>query len=131
MDITVARKGLEIAIIDFTLSRLQSAAGEVAFCDLNADPELFMGPKGDVQAETYRRMKKATKGKWEEHCPRTNCLWVHYMADILMNQKEYHTTSEQRHALKSFRKSSLMYKCAADMIWDDLFQDLITVHGEA
>ena len=76
-------------------------------------------------------MKKATKGKWEEHCPRTNCLWVHYMADILMNQKEYHTTSEQRHALKSFRKSSLMYKCAADMIWDDLFQDLITVHGEA
>ena len=37
------------------------------------------------------------KGEWEEeHGPRTNCLGVHCMADILMDQKEHHMTSEQR-----------------------------------
>lgn len=36
-------------LIDFTLSRLVTVTGEVAFCDLAADPELFKGPKGSVQ----------------------------------------------------------------------------------
>ena len=53
------------------------------------------------------------------------------MADILMIQKEYHMTTEQRHALKSFRKSSLMNKCAADMIWDSFFQGHWVSHEEA
>lgn len=30
-----------VTLIDFTLSRLVTAWGEVAFCDLSADPELF------------------------------------------------------------------------------------------
>lgn len=41
--------GVKVAIIDFTLSRLDLANGGVAFCNLAADPELFEGPKGDCQ----------------------------------------------------------------------------------
>jgi hypothetical protein len=36
-------------LIDFTASRLQTPGGDVAFCDLSADPELFQGPKGNTQ----------------------------------------------------------------------------------
>jgi hypothetical protein len=36
-------------LIDFTASRLQTPGGDVAFCDLSADPELFQGPKGNCQ----------------------------------------------------------------------------------
>lgn len=42
--------GLRLTLIDFTLSRLATASGAIAFCDLSADPELFNGPKGDCQA---------------------------------------------------------------------------------
>ena len=38
-----------MAIIDFTLSRLDMETGGVAFCNLAADPELFEGTKGDCQ----------------------------------------------------------------------------------
>lgn len=40
---------MQVTLIDFTLSRLVTVTGEVAFCDLAADPELFKGPKGSVQ----------------------------------------------------------------------------------
>ena len=39
-----------MTLIDFTLSRLVTLDGATAFCDLEADPELFNGPKGDCQA---------------------------------------------------------------------------------
>ena len=39
----------QVTLIDFTLSRLVTVTGEVAYCDLAADPELFKGPKGSVQ----------------------------------------------------------------------------------
>ena len=38
-----------MTLIDFTLSRLVTRDGTTAFCDLEADPELFAGPKGDCQ----------------------------------------------------------------------------------
>ena len=40
---------MQIALIDFTLSRLCTIDGAGAYCDLEADPELFQGPKGDCQ----------------------------------------------------------------------------------
>lgn len=43
------RQGVLATLIDFTASRLQTPAGDVAFCDLSADPELFQGPKGNTQ----------------------------------------------------------------------------------
>ena len=44
--------GVQITLIDFTLSRLCTIDGSGAYCDLDADPELFQGPKGDCQVHT-------------------------------------------------------------------------------
>ena len=44
--------GVQVTLIDFTLSRLRTADGAGAFCDLAADPELFQGPRGDCQVST-------------------------------------------------------------------------------
>lgn len=50
--IEAATAGVTVTLIDFTLSRLTAVTGDVAFCNLAADPELFQGPKGDVQVCT-------------------------------------------------------------------------------
>ena len=49
VDIEVETAGVEVTLIDFTLSRLRSADGAGAFCDLSADPALFKGKRGDCQ----------------------------------------------------------------------------------
>jgi hypothetical protein len=49
-DVRAHTSGVTVTLIDFTLSRLIAAGGEAVFCDLAADPELFKGTKGDVQA---------------------------------------------------------------------------------
>jgi hypothetical protein len=41
--------GVRVALIDFTLSRLDTAAGSVAFYNLADDPGLFEGPQGYCQ----------------------------------------------------------------------------------
>lgn len=85
--------------------------GEVAFCDLAADPELFNGPEKDIQvrgcpllpppkkeggtrensnadmcicmqAETYRTMQRLTSNAWSSYVPATNTAWVQYTVDI-------------------------------------------------
>jgi len=129
VDVRVQTAGLKASLIDFTLSRLQAGSGEIAFCDLSADPELFQGPKGDIQADTYRRMRKATRGDWQEHRPKTNALWVHYMADILLNQKHWGGTMDELKRLKRFRRAAMGYSSAAEAVWDELFEDL-WVSGE-
>lgn len=52
VDIGASTAGVEVTLIDFTLSRLRTADGAGAFCDLAADPELFQGPRGDCQVST-------------------------------------------------------------------------------
>ena len=52
VDVEVAAKGVEVTLIDFTLSRLRTPAGHVQFCDLADDPALFQGPKGDCQVRS-------------------------------------------------------------------------------
>jgi serine/threonine-protein kinase haspin len=129
VDVRVQTAGLKVSLIDFTLSRLQAGSGEIAFCDLSADPELFQGPKGDVQADTYRRMRQATRGDWQEHRPKTNALWLHYLADILLNQKQWGGTMDELRRLKRFRRAAMGYASAAEAVWDELFEDL-WVSGE-
>eukprot|EP00887_Chlorella_sp_A99_P001644 scaffold8.g1644.t1 len=144
VDISAQTEGVSVTLIDFTLSRLVTAGGEVAFCDLSADPELFKGPKGDCQAETYRRMKKATRGDWRRHAPTTNVLWTHYLADICLTHKltfpcrhvergqlvdcSWEVTAWSSHLggngaqkleLRNFRKRSLGYVSATELVWDE------------
>ena len=59
--------GVQITLIDFTLSRLCTIDGSGAYCDLDADPELFQGPKGDCQVRTNQG--SAT----------TVALWLHVL----------------------------------------------------
>jgi hypothetical protein len=53
--VEVRTEGTIATLIDFTASRLNTIAGDVAFCDLAADPEIFEGPKGECQFDTYRK----------------------------------------------------------------------------
>lgn len=52
----IPTRGVEVAIIDFTLSRIEYDS-VVMFNDLAIDDELFTGD-GDYQFEVYRMMKK-------------------------------------------------------------------------
>lgn len=123
VDITVPAEGVRVTLIDFTLSRLITSDGEVAFCDLSADPELFKGPKGDEQAETYRRMQKLTKDDWQQYVPMTNAFWLRYLADIIMAHKLPHLCSgEDRMLLKNFRKLAMGARGASDMMWAEMFK---------
>lgn len=56
-----------------------------------------------LQADTYRRMRKATKGRWEGFHPATNALWMHYLADTLLNLKAFPLDAGQKRQLRDFR----------------------------
>ena len=59
-----------------------------------------------LQADTYRRMRKATKGKWAAFCPATNALWLHYLADILLSCKANGWQPQATRSLRDFRCAS-------------------------
>jgi len=163
VDIKVQTAGIRVTLIDFTLSRLVTQDGDVAYCDLSLDPELFKGPKGDpqvrfsivqvprcsllfirtyrfflehydlhfdvlcinLQAETYRRMKKATKDHWREYAPVTNALWLHYLGEILSSHKLPKVcTRDDKMKIRSFRKDASSATCANDLVWNDIFSGL-------
>ena len=56
-----------------------------------------------LQADTYRRMRKATKGRWEGFHPATNALWMHYLADTLLSLKAFPMEPSQKKQLRDFR----------------------------
>lgn len=122
VDIAVHTAGVKVTLIDFTLSRVVTAEGEIAHCDLESDPEIFNGPKGDVQAETYRRMRKIVNKEWARHVPATNTLWLHYLADIMMSHKmPTGCGREEKGLLRAFRKDAIGAAGAVDVVWHELF----------
>lgn len=139
VELTYPTCGVDVNVIDFTLSRLELGGGNVevscssdgsastkntqnlAFCDLNTDPELFNGPEGHCQSETYRLMKKATNSDWSMHAPKTNALWLRYLADCLAVDKNYAKTSMELAELKAFKKRAQGYASAQEALWDGLF----------
>ncbi|KAL4446368.1 hypothetical protein ABPG77_003175 [Micractinium sp. CCAP 211/92] len=132
VELEAATAGVTVTLIDFTLSRLVTVTGEVAFCDLAADPELFKGPKGSVQAETYRRMKKATKNRWAAHVPATNVFWMQYLVDICLTEKKgWACTREQLNELRAFKRRVLAYPSCAELLFDDFLRAGLLVAQEA
>ena len=141
VDLSFPSRGVDVSVIDFTLSRLDArtdrpTSGDATrdgregakgseehsvFCDLNADPELFKGPEGHCQSETYRRMAAATGGDWSRHAPETNALWLHYLADCLLEDKRFARTAEQTAELKAFRERAPRYGGASEALWDGVF----------
>lgn len=115
--------GLSVAIIDFTLSRINTG-NQVLFLDLSADPALFEGPKRDTQAETYRRMLNVTQGNWEGRYPKTNTLWLHYLADTLLTKKAFRCSPKDKRTLQAFRKRLLLYESAEAALSDSFFHGM-------
>ncbi|XP_068661429.1 serine/threonine-protein kinase haspin homolog [Aristolochia californica] len=115
--------GISVSIIDFTLSRINTGEA-ILFLDLSADPELFEGPKGDKQSETYRKMKEITEECWEESYPKTNVLWLQYLLDILLLKKTFKRTAKDEKDLRSFRKSLNSCNSAKDALLDPFFSNL-------
>ncbi|XP_072997312.1 serine/threonine-protein kinase haspin homolog [Typha latifolia] len=116
--------GLITAIIDFTLSRINTGDA-ILFLDLSADPGLFEGPKGDKQSETYRKMKEVTEECWEESFPKTNVLWLIYLIDILLLKKSFKRTAKDERELRSLKKRLSLYESAKDCLSDSFFSDLL------
>ena len=59
--------------------------------------------KAGVQADTYRRMRKAVAGQWERYCPATNALWLHYLTEMLLTTKACPCQASETRALRDFR----------------------------
>jgi len=113
----ICTAGMEVRLIDFTLSRLEK--GEcVVFSNLSEDESLFQG-QGDYQFDVYRMMRKDNGNRWHEFNPRSNVLWVHYMVDKLINQK----LTRKSKKLQQFFNRMLEYECASDMLNDEYFID--------
>ncbi|KAL0291820.1 UNVERIFIED_CONTAM: Serine/threonine-protein kinase haspin [Sesamum calycinum] len=116
--------GLLISIIDFTLSRINTGE-DILFLDLSSDPALFEGPKGDKQADTYRKMRDVTDECWEGSFPKTNVLWLQYLVDILLLKKSYERTPKDERELRSLKKRLHSYGSAKEAASDPFFSDLL------
>ncbi|KAL3515873.1 hypothetical protein ACH5RR_022775 [Cinchona calisaya] len=125
--VKVRTYGLLISIIDFTLSRINTGE-DILFLDLSSDPELFEGPKGDKQFDTYRKMKEVTDECWQGSFPKTNVLWLQYLVDILLLKKSYDRTSKNERDLRSLKKRLNSYGSARDAASDPFFSDLFVNH---
>ncbi|PKI53069.1 hypothetical protein CRG98_026530 [Punica granatum] len=121
---TIKTFGLYISIIDFTLSRINTGK-DILFLDLSLDPDLFKGPKGDRQSETYRKMKEATGDCWEGSFPRTNVLWLLYLVDILLLKKSFVRSSRDERELRSLKKRLDEYSSAKEALSDAFFTELL------
>lgn len=130
--VDVDTHGAQVSLIDFTASRLRTLTGDVAFCDLRADPELFEGPKGVPQFESYRQMRKLTRDDWASSCLATNTVWLGYLAETLAAEKGGNwMTAAQRKALRAFRRRVAKCESAGGAVWDELFEGLWQVSQPA
>ncbi|KAH7314373.1 hypothetical protein KP509_21G000300 [Ceratopteris richardii] len=121
MDMQVDTCGVFVHIIDFTLSRL-STGNEILFSNLSDDPLLFDGPKGDTQAETYRKMLSLTDGSWDKRFSQTNAYWIAYLVDTLLTKKKFPCSDQESRALRALKKRLLCYESAKACLWDDFFE---------
>ncbi|XP_019599353.2 serine/threonine-protein kinase haspin [Rhinolophus sinicus] len=103
---TIPTRGLQVSIIDYTLSRVEKD-GIVVFCDLSMDEDLFTGG-GDYQFEIYRLMRKKNNNSWGDYHPYTNVLWLHYLTDKILNEMSFKTKGNT-YALKQVKKNILNF----------------------
>ncbi|EEB05656.1 haspin protein kinase [Schizosaccharomyces japonicus yFS275] len=82
---TAAEGDIQITIIDYTLSRLRCTDGRILYYDFD-DPEIFTA-EGDYQFDIYRFMRDSIKLDWASFHPKTNVMWIHYLAYQLVHKK--------------------------------------------
>ncbi|XP_064485244.1 serine/threonine-protein kinase haspin-like [Ornithodoros turicata] len=78
--IEVTAYGVRVTIIDFTLSRMQQG-NCVLYTDMSKGD--FFDGQGLYQYDMYRFMREWNKNNWKRYLPRTNTLWLYYVASQL------------------------------------------------
>ncbi|XP_052050002.1 serine/threonine-protein kinase haspin [Apodemus sylvaticus] len=117
---TIPTHGLQVNIIDYTLSRLERD-GIVVFCDISTEEDLFTG-EGDYQFEIYRLMRKENKNCWGEYHPYNNVLWLHYLADKILNKMRFKSKCQSaamkqiKRKLQHFHRTVLSFSSATDLL---------------
>ncbi|XP_051013860.1 serine/threonine-protein kinase haspin [Acomys russatus] len=117
---TIPTHGLQVNIIDYTLSRLERD-GIVVFCDISSEEDLFTG-EGDYQFEIYRLMRKENKNCWGEYHPYNNVLWLHYLTDKILNQMSFKNKGQSaamrqvKRKLQHFYRTVLSFSSATDLL---------------
>ncbi|KAG8543861.1 hypothetical protein GDO81_023531, partial [Engystomops pustulosus] len=112
--------GIQVKIIDYTLSRLDKD-GLTVFCDLSTDEELFLG-EGDLQFEVYRSMRRENQNVWSLYKPHSNVLWLHYLCDKLLTEakcmKKPSSAVQRRdlRRLQDFRREVRHYGSATEVL---------------
>ncbi|XP_053322690.1 serine/threonine-protein kinase haspin [Spea bombifrons] len=118
--INIPTSGVQVKIIDYTLSRLDKD-GLTVFTDLSSDDALFLGV-GDLQFSVYRDMKQENKNCWSSYDPHSNILWLHYLADKLLSAVKYvkkPTSVAHRRELRKlqdFRREVRRFSSAAEAL---------------
>uniref|UniRef100_A0A8D2DFW3 Serine/threonine-protein kinase haspin n=1 Tax=Sciurus vulgaris TaxID=55149 RepID=A0A8D2DFW3_SCIVU len=117
---TIPTRGLQVNIIDYTLSRLERD-GIVVFCDISMDEDLFTG-EGDYQYDIYRLMRKENNNCWGEYHPYNNVLWLHYLTDKILNEMTFKTKcnttamKQVRKKIQHFHRTVLNFSSATDLL---------------
>ncbi|XP_019664620.2 serine/threonine-protein kinase haspin [Ailuropoda melanoleuca] len=117
---TIPTRGVQVNIIDYTLSRLERD-GIVVFCDISTDEDLFTG-EGDYQFEIYRRMRKENNNCWGEYHPYNNVLWLHYLTDKILKQMTFKSKcntpalKQMKRKIQHFYRTMLSFSSATDLL---------------
>ncbi|KAL2084129.1 hypothetical protein ACEWY4_019647 [Coilia grayii] len=116
---TIETQGVQVNIIDYSLSRLE-IDGLTVSCDISTDEELFMG-QGDYQFDIYRKMREENENNWSEYHPHTNVLWLHYLTDKLLAMKyKGGARSAQartiKSSLQSLHRDLLAFRSATEVL---------------
>lgn len=117
---TIPTRGIQVNIIDYTLSRLERD-GIVVFCDISMDEDLFTG-EGDYQFEIYRLMRKENNNCWGEYHPYNNVLWLHYLTDKILKQMTFKSRrntpalKQMKRKIQDFYKTMLSFSSATDLL---------------
>lgn len=117
--ISVPTEGVQVTIIDYTLSRMLYKRTYLQFNDLATDEDLFSAT-GDYQFEIYRLMRKRLGNAWSAFEPYTNVLWLHYVIDKMVSGARYRLKQSKKHRLAirdlmKLRDDVLDYKSATDL----------------
>ncbi|KAH8863390.1 Serine/threonine-protein kinase haspin [Schistosoma japonicum] len=83
----VFTEGIQVTIIDFTVSRL-CHEGNIVYVDMSESPEIFEC-EGDYQFDIYRIMRDNNGNDWRPFHPISNLYWLHYLMGKLLNETSY------------------------------------------
>lgn len=125
----ISTEGLLAHIIDFSLSRHKAGTHALAFVgddvfytDLNEIEWIFQGDGcKSSQYEVYRSMKKAAGGNWRAFNPKTNILWVEFIARRLLGSCSLGADSVERSKIKGLHKRILRYESVSQMASQDAY----------